>query len=43
MPMLTGEKQLPEGAKQPRLASGRLGLGLLMMAGAAVFLFIRFF
>jgi cytochrome b len=43
MPMLTGEKQLPEGAKQPRLASGRLALGLLMMAGAAVFLFIRFF
>ena len=43
MPMLTGEKLLPEGAKAPRLASGRLALGLLVLAGAAVFLFIRFF
>jgi hypothetical protein len=43
MPMLTGEKLLPEGAKAPRLASGRLALGLLVVAGAAVFLFIRVF
>jgi len=43
MPMLTGEKLLPEGAKPPRLASGRLALGLLLLAGAAVFLFIRLF
>jgi hypothetical protein len=43
MPMLTGEKLLPEGAKAPRLASGRLALGLLLLAGAAVFLFIRLF
>ena len=43
MPMLTGEKLLPEGAKAPRLASARLALGLLVLAGAAVFLFIRFF
>jgi cytochrome b len=43
MPMLTGEKLLAEGAKAPRLASGRLALGLLVLAGAAVFLFIRFF
>jgi len=43
MPMLTGEKLLPEGVKAPRLASGRLALGLLVLAGAAVFLFIRFF
>jgi cytochrome b len=43
MPMLTGEKLLPEGAKAPRLASGRLAFGFLVLAGAAVFLFIRFF
>jgi len=43
MPMLTGEKLLPEGAKAPRLASGRLALGLVVLAGAAVFSFIRFF
>jgi cytochrome b len=43
MPMLTGEKLLPEGAKAPRLASGQLALGLLVLAGAAVFLFIRLF
>jgi cytochrome b len=43
MPMLTGEKLLPEGAKAPRLASGRLALGLLVLAGAAVLMFIRFF
>ena len=43
MPMLSGEKLLPEGATAPRLASGRLALGLLLLAGAAVFLFIRLF
>jgi len=43
MPMLTGEKLLPEGAKAPRLASGRLALGLLVLAVAGVFLFIRLF
>ncbi|MCA3279703.1 MAG: cytochrome b/b6 domain-containing protein [Roseomonas sp.] len=43
MPMLTGEKLLPEGTKAPRLAPGRLALGLLLLAGAAVFLFIRLF
>jgi cytochrome b len=43
MPMLTGEKLVPEGVKPPRLAPGRLALGLLVLAGAAVFLFIRFF
>ena len=43
MPMLTGEKLVPEGVKAPRLAPGRLALGLLVLAGAAVFLFIRLF
>ncbi|MCA3419346.1 MAG: cytochrome b/b6 domain-containing protein [Roseomonas sp.] len=43
MPMLTGEKLLTEGTKPPRLAPGRIALGLLVIAGAAVFLFIRFF
>jgi cytochrome b len=43
MPMLTGEKLVPEGVKAPRMAPGRLALGLLVLAGAAVFLFIRFF
>ncbi len=43
MPMLTGEKLLPEGISAPRPAPGRLALGLLVLAGSAVFLFIRFF
>lgn len=43
MPMLTGEKLLPEGVRAPKLAPARLALGLLILAGAAVFLFIRFF
>jgi cytochrome b len=43
MPMLTGEKLLPEGTRPPRLAPGRLALGFLVTAGATVFLFIRFF
>ena len=43
MPMLTGEKLVPGGVKPPRLAPGRLAVGLLVLAGAAVFLFIRFF
>lgn len=43
MPMLTGEKLVPAEVKAPLLAPGRLALALLVMAGAAVFLFIRLF
>jgi len=43
MPMLTGEKLVPAAVRAPRLASGRLALGLFILAGASVFVFIRFF
>jgi hypothetical protein len=43
MPMLTGEKLLPAGVRAPKLAPARLALGLLALAGASVFLFIRYF
>jgi cytochrome b len=43
MPMLTGEKLLPIGVRAPKLAPARLALGLLALAGASVFLFIRYF
>jgi len=43
MPMLTGEKLVPTAVRAPRLASGHLALGLFILAGASVFVFIRFF
>jgi cytochrome b len=43
MPMLTGEKLVPTAVRAPRLASGRLALGLFILAGASVLAFIRFF
>ncbi len=43
LPMLTGEKLLPATIPAPSLAPARRGLGLLGLAAALVYGFIRFF
>jgi cytochrome b len=41
-PMLTGKKLLPAATRQPRMAPALLGWGILLLAAAAVWLFVRF-